>query len=69
MPTPETVGIGLMIGLPLLPLLLRRRLDALRVFCVFGGALALAEVVPDISLFVTDSPGCPPRHADELAEQ
>ncbi|MBV9451381.1 MAG: phosphatase PAP2 family protein [Streptosporangiaceae bacterium] len=42
--TPETVGIGLMTGLPLLLLLLRRRLDALRVFCAFGGAFALAEI-------------------------
>lgn len=42
--TPETVGIGLMIGAPLFLLLLRRRLDALRVFCVFAGAFALAEI-------------------------
>jgi membrane-associated phospholipid phosphatase len=42
--TPETVGIGLMIVVPLIFLLARRRLDAVRVFCIFAGAFALAEV-------------------------
>ncbi|HUZ24843.1 MAG TPA: phosphatase PAP2 family protein [Streptosporangiaceae bacterium] len=42
--TPETVGVGLMILVPVILLLARRRLDALRVFCMFGGAFALAEV-------------------------
>jgi undecaprenyl-diphosphatase len=41
--TPETVGVGLMILVPLILLLMRRRLDALKVFCMFAGALALAE--------------------------
>jgi membrane-associated phospholipid phosphatase len=41
--TPETVGLALLIGLPLL-LLARRRLDAVKVFCMFAGAFALAEV-------------------------
>ena len=42
--TPETIGIGLMILLPLVLVLVGRRLDALRVFCMVGGAFALAEV-------------------------
>jgi undecaprenyl-diphosphatase len=42
--TPETVGVGLMIVLPLILLLARRRLDALKALCMFGGALALAEI-------------------------
>ena len=42
--TPETIGVGLMILLPLILVLARRRLDALRVFCMVGGAFALAEV-------------------------
>jgi undecaprenyl-diphosphatase len=42
--TPETVGVGLMILVPLILLLARRRLDALKAFCMFGGALALAEI-------------------------
>lgn len=41
---PETVGAGLMIALPILLLLARRRLDAARVFCMFAGAFALAEI-------------------------
>src|SRR5450755_834779 len=41
--TPEIIGIGLMIVLPVILVLIRRRLDALRVFGMFGGALALAE--------------------------
>lgn len=41
--TPELVGIGLMILIPLLLLLARRRLDALKVFCMIAGAFALAE--------------------------
>jgi undecaprenyl-diphosphatase len=42
--TPETVGVGLMIVLPLILLLARRRLDALKALCMFAGALALAEI-------------------------
>lgn len=43
--TPETVGVALMVVVPLLLLLLaRRRLDAAKVFCVFAGAFALAEI-------------------------
>lgn len=41
---PETVGVGLMIVVPVILFLMRRRLDALKVFCMFGGAYALAEV-------------------------
>jgi undecaprenyl-diphosphatase len=41
---PETVGLGLMIVVPLLLLLARRRMDAAKVFCVFAGAFALAEI-------------------------
>ena len=42
--TPETVGIGLLILVPLGLLLMRRRLDAVKVFCMVAGAFALAEV-------------------------
>lgn len=42
--TPETVGIGLMILLPVILLLARRRLDAVKVFCMFAGAFTLAEI-------------------------
>lgn len=42
--TPETVGVGLMILVPVILVLARRRLDALKVFCIFAGALALAEI-------------------------
>lgn len=42
--TPEIVGVGLMIVLPLVLVLASRRLDALKVFCMFGGALVLAEI-------------------------
>ncbi len=42
--TPEIVGLALLIGLPLVLLLARRRLDAVKVFCMFAGAFALAEV-------------------------
>jgi membrane-associated phospholipid phosphatase len=45
---PETVGIALMIGVPVILFLMRRRLDALKVFCMFAGAYALAEVVKKI---------------------
>jgi membrane-associated phospholipid phosphatase len=41
---PETVGIGLMILVPVVLLLMRRRLDAVKVFCMFAGAFALAEI-------------------------
>ena len=42
--TPEIVGVGLMILIPLILVLVRRRLDALKVFCMFAGALVLAEI-------------------------
>jgi undecaprenyl-diphosphatase len=42
--TPETVGVGLVILVPLILLVARRRLDALKAFCMFAGALALAEI-------------------------
>ena len=42
--TPETVGIGLLILVPAILLLMRRRLDAVKVLCMFAGAFALAEV-------------------------
>jgi membrane-associated phospholipid phosphatase len=42
--TPETIGVGLMIVVPLILLAARRRLDAAKVFCMFAGALALAEI-------------------------
>ena len=42
--TPETVGIGLMILVPILLVLARRRFDALKAFCIFAGAFALAEI-------------------------
>jgi undecaprenyl-diphosphatase len=42
--TPEIVGVGLLIVLPLVLVLASRRLDALKVFCMFGGALVLAEI-------------------------
>ena len=41
--TPETVGVGLMIVVPVILLLAGRRLDAVKVFCMFAGAFALAE--------------------------
>ncbi len=42
--TPETVGVALMIAVPVILLLLHRRLDAVKVFCMFAGAFALAEI-------------------------
>lgn len=42
--TPETVGVGLMVLVPLALLLARRRLDAVKVFCMFAGAFTLAEI-------------------------
>jgi undecaprenyl-diphosphatase len=41
--TPETVGIGLMILVPVVLLVMHRRLDAVKVFCMFAGAFTLAE--------------------------
>jgi membrane-associated phospholipid phosphatase len=41
---PETVGIVLMILVPVVLLLMRRRLDAVKALCIFAGAYALAEV-------------------------
>jgi membrane-associated phospholipid phosphatase len=42
--TPEIVGVGLMIVIPVILVLAHRRLDALKVFCIFAGAFVLAEV-------------------------
>jgi undecaprenyl-diphosphatase len=42
--TPEIVGVGLMIVIPLVLVLASRRLDALKALCMFGGALILAEI-------------------------
>ncbi len=42
--TPETVGVGLMIVIPVILVLMHRRLDALKVFCMFAGAFTLAEI-------------------------
>jgi len=41
---PETAGIGLMIAVPLILVLARRRADAVKVLCMFGGAFALTEI-------------------------
>jgi membrane-associated phospholipid phosphatase len=41
---PETIGVGLMILVPVILLLMRRRLDAVKVFCMFAGAYTLAEI-------------------------
>jgi undecaprenyl-diphosphatase len=41
---PETVGVALMFLIPIILLLARRRLDALKAFCIFAGAFALALV-------------------------
>jgi undecaprenyl-diphosphatase len=76
--TPEIVGVGLMILMPVILLLARRRLDAAKVFCMFAGALALAEIVkklineprPPVSLQVIppDSPqSFPSGHATAAA--
>ncbi|MGH3277551.1 MAG: phosphatase PAP2 family protein [Trebonia sp.] len=45
---PETIGIALMFLVPIILLLMRRRLDALKAFCMFAGAYALVEVVKKI---------------------
>lgn len=42
---PETIGIALLFLVPIILFLMRRRLDALKVFCMIGGAYALVEVV------------------------
>jgi membrane-associated phospholipid phosphatase len=42
--TPETVGVGLMIVIPVILVLARRRPDAAKVFCMFAGAFTLAEL-------------------------
>ena len=42
--TPETIGIALIILVPLIFLLARRRLTALKVFCMFAGAYVLTEI-------------------------
>lgn len=42
--TPEIVGAGLMILIPVILVLTRRRLDALKAFCMIAGAFALAEI-------------------------
>lgn len=43
--TPEYVGIGALVLIPLVLVLIRRRFDALRALCVMGGALGLAFIV------------------------
>lgn len=45
---PETIGIALMFLVPVILFLMRRRLDALKVLCIFGGTYALVEVVKKI---------------------
>jgi membrane-associated phospholipid phosphatase len=45
---PETIGIALLFLVPIILFLMRRRLDALKVFCMIGGAYALVEVVKKI---------------------
>jgi membrane-associated phospholipid phosphatase len=42
--TPETVGIALLIVVPAILLLMRRRLGAVQAFCILGGAFTLADV-------------------------
>jgi len=42
--TPQTVGIALLIAVPVILLLMRRRLDGLKAFCILAGAFTLAEV-------------------------
>lgn len=42
--TPETVGIGLLIVIPVALWLLRRRIAAVQALCLFGGAFVLAEL-------------------------
>lgn len=46
--TPEIVGVGAIILMPLVLLVRRRRVDALRVLCVLGGASAFALVVKQL---------------------
>jgi membrane-associated phospholipid phosphatase len=46
--TPETVGIALLIAVPVILLLMRRRLDALKAFCILAGAFTLAEVAKNL---------------------
>ena len=76
--TPETVGVGLMIVVPVILLLARRRLDAVKVFCMFAGAFALAEIGkklvnehrPPVSLqamAADPSPSFPSGHATTAA--
>ncbi len=76
--TPETVGIGLMIVVPFILLLARRRLDAVKVFCMFAGAFALAEVVKQVigehrppaaiqAMAADHSPSFPSGHATTAA--
>ncbi|HET9081289.1 MAG TPA: phosphatase PAP2 family protein [Trebonia sp.] len=45
---PETVGVALLFLVPVILFLMRRRLDALKVFCMIGGTYALVEVVKKI---------------------
>ena len=76
--TPEIVGVALMIVMPLVLWLLRRRIQAVKVFCMFGGAFALAEVGkkligehrPPMSLWAMradSSPSYPSGHATTAA--
>ncbi len=72
------IGIALMFLVPLALVFLRRRLDALKAFCMFGGALALAEVAKKIigehrppvtlqAMAADTSPSYPSGHATVAA--
>lgn len=76
--TPETVGVGMMILVPVILVVARRRLDAVKVLCMFAGAFALAEIGkklinehrPPVSLqaMAADSgPSFPSGHATTAA--
>lgn len=76
--TPETVGVGLMIVVPLILLAARRRLDAAKVFCMFAGAFALAEIAKKLinehrppasvqAIAADHSPSFPSGHATVAA--
>lgn len=76
--TPETFGVGLMLVVPVILVLMRRRLDAVKWLCMFGGAFALAEAAkiiidehrPPVSLQAVaadHSPSFPSGHATSSA--
>lgn len=75
---PETVGIALIILLPVILFLMRRRLDAVKALCVLAGALTWAELVKRIinearppaalqALAADNSPSFPSGHATTAA--